>query len=78
MASRVGLPTPPLNPSRLVVGWCVLVVSWLRYGLFLVGDYLWRHEKHINRESYILVVGENGLFFRKYVSRYYLVPLVLW
>ena len=24
---------------------------------FLVGDYLWRHEKHINRESYILRGG---------------------
>ena len=24
---------------------------------FLVGDYLWRQEKHINRESYILRGG---------------------
>ena len=47
MTSRVGLSTPPLNPSRLV---------WV--GLFLVCDYLWRQEKHINRESYILVVGK--------------------
>ena len=48
----------PSQPPRLVVGWCVLVVSWLRYGLFLVGDYLWRQEKHINRESYNLRGGE--------------------
>ena len=48
------------------------------WGCFLVGDYLWRQEKHINRKVYILVVGESGLFFRKYVSRYCLVSLVLW
>ena len=36
----------------------VLVVGWLGFGLFFVGDYLWRHEKHINRESYILLVGK--------------------
>ena len=47
MTSRVGLSTPPLNLSRLV---------WI--GLFLVCDYLWRQEKHINRESYILLVGK--------------------
>ena len=31
-------------------------------GCFLVCDYLWRQEKHINGESYILLVGIGGLF----------------
>ena len=26
-------------------------------GCYLGGDYLWRQEKHINRESYILLIG---------------------
>ena len=43
-------------------GWRVLVGSWLGLRCFLGCDYLWRHEKHINRKVYILRGGGSGLF----------------
>ena len=33
------------------------MVEWYGLELFFVCDYLWRHEKHINRESYIFRDG---------------------
>ena len=52
----------------------VLVEDWLDLECFLVCDYLWRQEKHINRESYILLIGEYLVSMAVNVGLY---PLVL-